>query len=104
MPRSIGNQCTPSQPTGGFPMVAPTPLGNMVAEVQTYPEKSSSRINLYSMDETGRRAGSLPQPSFQNRKVMIRLAQGADGVVFTNQSSGRSNGEFDISNTRHNDE
>lgn len=104
MPRSIGNQCTPSQPTGGFPMVAPTPLGNMVAEVQTYPEKSSSRINLYSMDETGRRAGSLPQPSFQNRKVMIRLAQGADGVVFTNQSSGRSNDEFDISNTRHADE
>ena len=104
MPRSIGNQCTPSQPTGGFPMVAPTPLGNMVAEVQTYPEKSSSRINLYSIDETGRRAGTLPQPSFQNRKVMIRLAQGADGVVFTNQSSGRSNGEFDISNTRHDDE
>ena len=104
MPRSIGNQCTPSQPTGGFPMVAPTPLGNMVAEVQTYPEKSSSRINLYSIDDAGRRAGTLPQPSFQNRKVMIRLAQGADGVVFTDQSSGRSNGEFDISNSRHNDE
>lgn len=104
LPRSIGNQCTPSQPTGGFPMAAPAPLGNMVAEVQTYPEKSSSRINLYSIDDAGRRAGILPQPSFQNRKVMIRLAQGADGVVFTNQSSGRSNGEFDISNTRHNDE
>lgn len=104
LPRSIGNQCTPSQPTGGFPMVAPAPLGNMVAEVQTYPEKSSSRINLYSIDDAGRRAGSLPQPSFQNRKVMIRLAQGADGVVFTDQSSGRSNGEFDISNSRHNDE
>lgn len=105
LPRSIGNQCTPSQPTGGFPMVAPTPLGNMVAEVQTYPEKSSSRINLYEMDETGRRTGTSPiQPSFQNRKVMIRLAQGADGVVFTNQSSGRLNGEFDISNTRHDDE
>ena len=104
MPRSIGNQCTPSQPTGGFPMVAPAPLGNMVAEVQTYPEKSSSRINLYSIDDAGRRAGTLPQPSFQNRKVMIRLAQGADGVVFTDKSSGRSNGEFDISNTRHNDE
>lgn len=104
LPRSIGNQCTPSQPTGGFPMVAPAPLGNMVAEVQTYPEKSSSRINLYSIDDAGRRAGTLPQPSFQNRKVMIRLAQGADGVVFTKQSSGRSNSEFDISNTRHDDE
>ena len=104
LPRSIGNQCTPSQPTGGFPMAAPAPLGNMVAEVQTYPEKSSSRINLYKMDETGRRIGSLPQPSFQNRKVMIRLAQGADGVVFTDKSSGRSNGEFDISNTHHDDE
>ena len=101
---SVGNQCTPSQPTGGFPMVAPAPLGNMVAEVQTYPEKSSSRINLYSIDDAGRRAGTLPQPSFQNRKVMIRLAQGADGVVFTKQSSGRSNSEFDISNTRHDDE
>ena len=104
LPRSIGNQCTPSQPTGGFPMAAPAPLGNMVAEVQTYPEKSSSRINLYKMDETGRRIGSLPQPSFQNRKVMIRLAQGANGIVFTDQSSGRSNDEFDISNTRHADE
>lgn len=104
LPRSIGNQCTPSQPTGGFPMAAPAPLGNMVAEVQTYPEKSSSRINLYKMDETGRRIGSLPQPSFQNRKVMIRLAQGANGIVFTDQSSGRSNDEFDISNSRHNDE
>lgn len=112
LPRSIGNQCTPSQPTGGFPMAAPAPLGNMVAEVQTYPEKSSSRINLYEMNETGRRTGTSPiQPSFENRKVMIRLAQGAngvaqgaDGVVFTDQSSGRSNGEFDISNTRHDDE
>ncbi|WP_323175481.1 PilC family type IV pilus tip adhesin [Neisseria cinerea] len=104
-PGSINNQCTPNQPTGGFPMVAPAPLGNMVAEVQTYPEKSSSRIHLYEMNETGRRAGTSPvQPSFQNRKVMIRLAQGADGVVFTDKSSGRSNGEFDISNTRHNDE
>lgn len=102
---SIGNQCTPSQPTGGFPMVAPAPLGNMVAEVQTYPEKSSSRINLYSIDDAGRRAGTLPvQPSFQNRKVMIRLAQGKDGVVFTNQAGKHSNSEFDISNTRHNDE
>ncbi len=104
LPSSISNQCTPSQPTGGFPMVAPAPLGNMVAEVQTYPEKSSSRIYLYKIDETGRRTGSLPQPSFQNRKVMIRLAQGANGVVFTNQAGKHSNGEFDISNSRHNDE
>lgn len=104
-PRSIGNQCTPNQPTGGFPMVAPAPLGNMVAEVQTYPEKSSSRIHLYPMDETGRRTSTSPiQPSFQNRKVMIRLAQGADGVVFTNQAGKHSNGEFDISNTRNADE
>lgn len=104
-PGSIGNQCTPSQPTGGFPMAAPAPLGNMVAEVQTYPEKSSSRIHLYSMDETGRRTGTSPiQPSFQNRKVMIRLAQGDNGVVFTNQADKHSNGEFDISNTRHDNE
>ncbi len=104
---SVGNQCTPSQPTGGFSMSAPAPLlGNMVAEVQTYPEKSSSRIHLYKMneDEPGRIGRSLPQPSFQNRKVMIRLAQGADGVVFTNQAGKHSNSEFDISNTRHNDE
>ena len=102
---SVGNQCTPSQPTGGFPMVAPAPLGNMVAEVQTYPEKSSSRINLYEMDETGRRTGTSPiQPSFQNRKVMIRLAQGDNGVVFTDQAGKHSNREFDISNTRHDDE
>lgn len=102
---SVGNQCTPSHPTGGVSMSAPAPLGNMVAEVQTYPEKSSSRIHLYKMDETGRRTGTSPiQPSFQNRKVMIRLAQGDNGVVFTDHAGKHSNGEFDISNIRHNDE
>ena len=103
---SVDNKCTPSETTtGGFPMVAPAPMGDMVADVQTNPEKSSSQIYLYSINEIGRRTSTSPiQPSFQNRKVMIRLANGADGVVFTNHAGKHSNSEFDISKTSHADE